>query len=115
MKRFSSITTLMLATLLSFSQIALPQHLSSEKQELKARKANQVQGILPSSPAMAFPFWSNNFDNPSDWVLDNGGQTSPYGWTIDAVNDSWYFNGPISSTSGGNFAELYNWDPTSGS
>ena len=115
MKRFSSITILMLATLLSFSQMVLPQYLSSEKQELKARKANQAQEILPSSPEMAFPFWSNDFSNPSDWVLDNGGQTSPYGWTIDAVNDSWYFNAPISSTSGGNFAELYNGDPTSGS
>ncbi len=115
MKRFSSITTLMLATLLSFSQMALPQYLSSEKQELKARKADQSQGIIPSSPAMVAPFWSNDFSNPSDWVLDNGGQTSPYGWTIDAVNDSWYFNSPISSTSGGNFAELYNGDPTSGS
>jgi glutamate synthase domain-containing protein 1 len=49
----------MLATLFSFSQIALPQYLSSEKQELKARKADQAQGIIPSSPAMAAPFWKD--------------------------------------------------------
>ena len=115
MKRFLSITTLMLATLLSFSQIALPQYLSSEKQELKARKADQAQGIIPSSPAMAAPFWSNDFSIPSDWVLDNDGQNPPdYGWSIDANVDGWYFNNAISSSSGGNFAELGNGDPTVG-
>ena len=115
MKRFLSITTLMLATLFSFSQIALPQYLSSEKQELKARKADQAQGIRPSSPAMAAPFWSNDFSTPSDWVLDNDGQNPPdYGWSIDANVDGWYFNNAISSSSGGNFAELGNGDPTVG-
>jgi len=115
MKRFSSITTLMLAALLSFSQMALPQYLSSEKQELKARKADQSQGIIPSSPAMVAPFWSNDFSNPSDWMLDNSGQNPPdYGWSIDANVDGWYFNNAISSSSGGNFAELGNGDPTVG-
>ena len=115
MKKILSVTTLMLAVFVSFSQIALPQHLSSEKQEFKARKAYQDQGIIPSSPAMAFPFWVNDFSTPSDWVLDNSGQNPPdYGWSIDASNDGWYFTSPISSSSGGNFAELGNGDPTVG-
>jgi len=58
-------------------------------------------------------FWDHNFDNPTDWTLDNNGQGTPNGWTIDNVVDSWYFNNPISSTSGGNFAELTNGDPSS--
>jgi len=113
MKKILSISVLMMATLLSFSQMALPQYLNSEKQELHARKViNQLPATTPSS-AMVAPFWSNDFSNPSDWVLDNSGQTSPDGWTIDATVDGWYFNNPISSTSGGNFAELTNGDPSS--
>ena len=57
--------------------------------------------------------WSNNFDDPLDWTVANDGQTgAAFGWNIDATSDSWYFNGGISSTSGGNFAEVGNGDPT---
>ena len=59
--------------------------------------------------------WSDDFSTPANWVTDNAGQTSPFGWTIDNVNDGWFFSNPINSTSGGNFAELYNGDPSTGS
>ena len=58
--------------------------------------------------------WSNNFDTPSDWTIDNDGQTgAEYGWTIDSNVDGWWsLPAGIQSTSGGNFAELSNGDPT---
>jgi hypothetical protein len=57
--------------------------------------------------------WSNEFDNPADWTIANDGQTgADFGWNIDATSDSWYFNGGINSTSGGNFAEVGNGNPT---
>ena len=76
-----------------------------------------VSPINTSSIVSNNPFWSSDFSNPSDWVLDNSGQTSPLGWTIDNIVHSWYFSGgqspsPINSTSGGSFAELTNGDPT---
>lgn len=55
--------------------------------------------------------------NASAWVADNAGQTGPkFGWTTDAVYDGWYMTGSgagaFASTSGGNFAELTNGNPT---
>ena len=59
--------------------------------------------------------WQNDFSDPSDWVLDNSGQNPPnYGWSIDATSDGWWSSGGITSTSGGNFAELNNGDPIAG-
>jgi hypothetical protein len=63
--------------------------------------------------------WSDDFSVPGNWVVDNSGQSgATYGWTIDSNVDGWYFGGttpdPIASTSGGNFAELNNGDPMSG-
>lgn len=56
--------------------------------------------------------WTNNFDTPSDWVIDNDGQSgATFGWTIDANVDGWFINS-FNSTSGGNFAEVGNGDPT---
>jgi len=71
-----------------------------------------VTPSLNSAIAPPAPFWVNNFDTPSDWTLDNNGQGTPNGWTIDAVNDGWWSTGGITSTSGGNFAELTNGDPS---
>ena len=57
--------------------------------------------------------WESDFSDPNDWVLDNDGQTPPdYGWSIDPNSDGWWHPNGISSTSGGNFAELSNGDPT---
>ena len=75
---------------------------------------NPVLIPLNSAVAPPPPFWVNNFDVPSDWTLDNNGQGAPNGWTIDAVNDGWWSTGGITSTSGGNFAELTNGDASAG-
>jgi len=63
-----------------------------------------------SSSAMQSIVWESDFSDPNDWLLDNNGQTLN-GWSIDATTDSWYLPN-FSSTSGGNFAELGNGDPT---
>ena len=56
--------------------------------------------------------WSDDFSDETTWVLDNSGQQGiEYGWNINAVSDGWYSTNGISSTSGGNYAELVNGDP----
>lgn len=52
--------------------------------------------------------WSDDFSDPSNWTIDNSGQLNPNGWTIGSNVNSWYFSGPINSSSGGGFAELTN-------
>ena len=65
-----------------------------------------------SQKALGITIWTDNFDAPSNWTIDNSGQTQPeFGWTIDAVNDGWSNVGPIASSSGGNYAELTNGNP----
>lgn len=67
----------------------------------------------PTQKALGTIFWSNDFSNPTDWTIDNSGQSgAEFGWTIDAVSDGWYSSTGINSTSDGNFAELSNGDPT---
>lgn len=67
------------------------------------------------TPKAGVTIWTDNFDNPGDWTIDNDGQTgSTFGWTVDATNDGWWSANGISSTSGGNYAELSNGDPTVG-
>jgi len=60
--------------------------------------------------ALGTTIWTNDFSNASDWVTDNASQTSPFGWNIGSTVNSWWpaFSGGITSTSGGNFAEVYN-------
>jgi len=55
--------------------------------------------------------WESDFTDPNDWTIDNTGSLSNEGWNIDATVNSWYLQN-FSSTSGGNFAELGNGDPT---
>ncbi len=85
-------------------------------------KAIHAQHIVPSNTPVSTssssaPFWTNNFSNPSDWVLDNDGQNPPnYGWSIDANVDGWFFTtsgGPQAPASGA-FAECNNGNPTVG-
>ena len=66
--------------------------------------------------ALGVTIWSDDFDNPGDWTIDNDGQGGgAFGWTIDAVYDGWStVGGPISSTSGGNYAELSNGNAVQG-
>jgi hypothetical protein len=69
---------------------------------------HNAPNVVPEK-ALGINIWSNNFDNPTDWTIDNDGQGGgATGWSIDATNDSWFFPAPISSTSGGNYAELSN-------
>jgi hypothetical protein len=91
----------------------LPQeHIVANNQVISANNAN--------SNAMQNVIWESDFSDPSDWVLDNSnGGGGAFGWTIDAISDSWYYGGAtpaisINSTSGGNFAELSNGDPFAG-
>lgn len=66
--------------------------------------------VNSQSKALGNVIWFNNFDQPTDWIIDNDGQTNPgFGWSIDSNVDAnwWYANG-INSTSGGNFAEVGN-------
>ena len=78
-------------------------------------KNNSKNHILSSDNYRQLPpFWSSDFSDPQDWLIDNSNQVSPNGWNIGSTVNSWY-NGitGIQSTSGGNFAELYNGDPRS--
>lgn len=58
--------------------------------------------------------WSSDFTNASDWTINNDGQTAAsYGWRIGSgTNNSWWTNTLIASTSGGNYAEVNNGNPT---
>ena len=59
--------------------------------------------------------WSDDFSNPSTWVIDNDGQSGlDYGWNINNESDGWWSGNGITSTSGGNFAELSNGNAQSG-
>jgi hypothetical protein len=78
----------------------------------KAEKEFQGNSVN-NQKALGVVIWSDDFDTPGDWTIDNDGQTgSTFGWTIDAVSDGWWSSAGISSASGGNFAELSNGDPT---
>lgn len=82
--------------------------------ERSFRPVAQVPG--ESNKALGIEIYSNDFDNPSDWTIDNDGETDPaFGWTIDAVSDGWWSANGITSTSGGNYAELSNGDAQAGS
>jgi hypothetical protein len=52
--------------------------------------------------------WLDDFSEPNTWTVNNSSQSDPNGWTIDSEIDGWFFSNSISSTSGGNFAELTN-------
>lgn len=58
--------------------------------------------------------WDSDFSDPTDWTIDNDGQTAAgFGWDIGATESSWWTSALINSTSGGNFAELGNGVPQS--
>lgn len=76
--------------------------------------SNKAINAPSANPKAGVEIWSNDFDAPSDWIIDNDGETAgDRGWTIDGVVDGWWSAAAgINSTSGGNFAELANGDPT---
>lgn len=67
--------------------------------------------FLSTPKALGVTFWTNGFA-PTDeaWTTSNDGQTSPFGWNIGTTVNTWWatFQGGINSTSGGEFAEVYN-------
>lgn len=65
-----------------------------------------------TSKALGVTFWTDDFSTPTNWTADNDGQTAPFGWNIGSTVNTWWagFSGGINSTSGGNFAEVYNGD-----
>lgn len=82
-----------------------------------------------SPKALGQDVWVDNFDSivsgpglttvsASSWTTANTGTATPggseFGWTIDNVYDGWWMTSGFLSTSGGNFAELSNGDPTQG-
>lgn len=102
-----------------FSAIALIAGVSSlsaqiQQQPIKFGELNTTPKAVKQSPkdvnkALGIVIYENDFDNPGDWVIDNDGQAGgAFGWTIDAVSDGWYSATGITSTSGGNYAELSN-------
>jgi hypothetical protein len=84
-------------------------------QTISTENHKQVQGTS-TQKALGTAIWSSDFSNPSDWNINNSGQTGPtFGWNINATKEGWANNttqGIIASTSGGNFAELGNGNPT---
>jgi len=57
--------------------------------------------------------WSDDFSTSGNWTINNNGQAAPdFGWAIGTTSNAWYGLGAINSTSGGEFAELNNGDPT---
>ncbi|WP_341900665.1 T9SS type A sorting domain-containing protein [Fluviicola taffensis] len=80
--------------------------------------STETHKATPVTPAKALgtALWSSDFSNPSDWTIDNDGQTGGnFGWNINATKEGWANSttqGIINSTSDGNFAELGNGNPS---
>lgn len=92
--------------------VTLAQTPTTQNSQFVTKKINSTSQTLAQTKALGTTFWSNDFSTPADWTINNAGETAPMGWTIDAVNDSWAFSSAIASTSGGNYLELNNGDPT---
>jgi len=98
------------AMALTLGSISFGQQVNQEmifgENDLASESKSTSQSI--NNKALGTVIYTNDFDTPSDWVMDNNSQVTPLGWTIDAVSDGWWSTAGITSTSGGNFAELYN-------
>jgi hypothetical protein len=69
--------------------------------------------IASNEKALGVTIWSDDFSTPANWTVDNNGQTGiDFGWNINSASDGWWASSGINSTSGGNYAELVNGDPT---
>jgi hypothetical protein len=83
----------------------------------KKNYATEVPASKESNytPKGATAVWSDNFSTPGNWTIDNSGiSTAGFGWDIGATEQSWFFTQVINSTSDGNFAELNNGVPQTG-
>ena len=96
----------------SFAKTQINQQIKCHNQ-LELNEKKQKKGY--SEKALGEVIWEDNFDDSSSWVLDNSGQAGiEYGWNINDINDGWWSLSGINSTSGGNYAELVNGDPSDG-
>jgi hypothetical protein len=105
---------------LLFSLVALGSVAYAQKKPL----IPSANALAPSSSAMTakpstdtktlgVTIWSDNFDNAANWTVDNSGQAGiDFGWNINNTSDGWWSANGITSTGGGNYAELVNGDPT---
>lgn len=81
---------------------------SFDSAPVEGMKVNSAIGAEKSGGVVA---WSDDFTTTSNWVLDNDGQTGPiHGWNINGTSEAWFssFQGGMTSTSGGNYAEVQN-------
>ena len=105
---------------LLFSLVALSSMAYAQKKPL----VPTANALVPSANAitakpetntktLGVTLWSDNFDNAANWTVDNSGQSGiDYGWNINNTSDGWWSANGITSTGGGNYAELVNGDPT---
>ena len=101
--------------MLAVSGSLFAQAPTAQRELFSTKKINTVAEAPMQAKALGVSYLISDFSVPGDWVLDNDAQTAPMGWTIDAVNDSWYFNNGIASNSGGNYLELNNGNASTGS
>ncbi len=69
------------------------------------------QTPLDHPKAAGVVIWTNDFNTPGDWTINNDGQTgATFGWNINSTSEAWFssFQGGMNSTSGGNYAEVQN-------
>ena len=105
---------------LLFSLVALGSMAYAQKKPL----VPTANALVPSAHAitakpaantksLGVTLWSDNFDNAANWTVDNSGQAGiDFGWNINNTSDGWWSANGITSTGGGNYAELVNGDPT---
>ena len=83
-------------------------------QDLVKAPKEGVQGIS-NEKILGITLWSDDFSTPANWTIDNSGQSGvEFGWNINNTTEGWWSANGISSTSGGNSAELVNGDAQAG-
>ena len=119
MKKLYSIFFALVFSVASYSQFSTDLELLNSSKKINYSEFSQQTPVLnpqnSSSLINSNLIWESDFSDPSQWNLDNSGQNPPiYGWSIDPTSDGWFAANGINSTSGGNYAELSNGDPTIG-
>ena len=83
-------------------------------QDLVKAPKEGVQGIS-NEKILGITLWSDDFSTPANWTIDNSGQSgAEFGWNINNTSEGWWSANGITSTSGGNSAELVNGDAQAG-
>ena len=105
---------------IAFSGLAIGQ--GAQKAELRTAQEGTfatdsknipTQNAIINQKSGGVVAWSSDFSNAGDWTIDNAGEPAPFGWEIHSgAPNSWFYSTGITSTSGGEYAELYNGDPT---